>query len=115
MKKTNEFDDYCDLDPTKICDNCCKCIESGEEYAEYDLDLTDKIEELEEVVLPFDWQETDSECDDEVDAANVAPLDIDPKLMAEWEAKLRDYEEYEEEQREEGDKGEFGINVDVEL
>lgn len=21
--------DKCDLDPTKICDNCCKCIESN--------------------------------------------------------------------------------------
>lgn len=21
--------DVCDLDPNKICDNCCKCIESG--------------------------------------------------------------------------------------
>lgn len=22
-----EEDDTCDLDPNKICDNCCKCIE----------------------------------------------------------------------------------------
>ncbi len=113
MAKTDEFDDYCDLDPTKICDSCCKCIESGEEYSEYNIELTDKIEDLEEVVLPFNWEETDSDCDDDVDSANVAPLDIDPKLMAEWEAKLRDYEEYEEEQ-EEGEEG-FEINADVDL
>ena len=25
-------DDYCDLDPTKICDNCCKCIDSDKNY-----------------------------------------------------------------------------------
>ena len=25
-------DDYCDLDPKKICDNCCKCIESDKNY-----------------------------------------------------------------------------------
>ncbi len=25
-------DDYCDLDRTKICDNCCKCIETDKNY-----------------------------------------------------------------------------------
>lgn len=25
-------DDYCDLDKTKICDNCGKCIESDKNY-----------------------------------------------------------------------------------
>ena len=24
--------DFCDLDPTKICDNCCKCIDSDKNY-----------------------------------------------------------------------------------
>lgn len=24
----------CDLDSSKICDNCCRCIESGSDYAE---------------------------------------------------------------------------------
>ena len=23
----DELDDRCDLDPNKICDNCCKCLE----------------------------------------------------------------------------------------
>lgn len=114
MEKTDELNDYCDLDPTKICDNCCKCIENGEEYAEYSIELTDRIEELAEAALPFDWEDADMECDDAVDAANVAPLDIDPKLMAEWEAKLRDYEEYEEEQQEgEGDDFDFEADVDI--
>lgn len=27
-----ENDDRCDLDPNKICDNCCKCIESDKNY-----------------------------------------------------------------------------------
>ena len=27
-----EDNDYCDLDPNKICDNCCKCIEGDNEY-----------------------------------------------------------------------------------
>lgn len=25
-------DDICDLDPDKICDNCCKCIEPDKNY-----------------------------------------------------------------------------------
>ena len=30
-----ECDDRCELDPSKICDNCFKCLESsGQEYAE---------------------------------------------------------------------------------
>ena len=31
--------DYCDLDPTKICDNCCKCIDSGKDYEDFQIDL----------------------------------------------------------------------------
>lgn len=32
--KTTETqeDDFCDLDPNKICDNCCKCIETDKNY-----------------------------------------------------------------------------------
>lgn len=30
--------DRCDLDPNKICDNCGKCIDSGEEYAKLSID-----------------------------------------------------------------------------
>lgn len=28
----DENDDYCDLDPTKICDSCGKCIEPDKNY-----------------------------------------------------------------------------------
>ena len=28
----SESDDRCDLDPTKICDNCCKCLELDKNY-----------------------------------------------------------------------------------
>lgn len=32
-KKNLEVDDdFCDLDPNKICDNCCKCIETDKNY-----------------------------------------------------------------------------------
>ena len=28
----------CDLDNTKICDNCCKCIDSGSDYNSINID-----------------------------------------------------------------------------
>ena len=31
----------CDLDPSKICDNCGKCIEDNRDYAE--IEITDVI------------------------------------------------------------------------
>lgn len=31
-KKEEIEDDFCDLDPKKICDNCCKCIEPDKNY-----------------------------------------------------------------------------------
>ena len=31
-------DSYCDLDPTKICDNCFKCLESDSDYATVEID-----------------------------------------------------------------------------
>lgn len=30
-------DDTCDLDPSKKCDNCCKCIEVTSDYAEIEI------------------------------------------------------------------------------
>ncbi len=30
--------EMCDLDPDKVCDNCGKCIETGEEYAKIMID-----------------------------------------------------------------------------
>lgn len=36
LKDVSEFneceDDFCDLDKTKICDNCGKCLEEGKNY-----------------------------------------------------------------------------------
>ncbi len=91
MAERNEMD-YCDLDPTKLCDNCCRCIESGEDYEEFQLEqLTDAISTLDELAeLPFDFDDEDDEY--VFDSSSVAPLEIDPQLMAEWEKKLRIYE-----------------------
>lgn len=116
-------DDYCDLDPTKLCDNCCKCLEKGEAYRVLRADMhlaempAEAWEEMEApipadaeadypeayrepVTLPLDDEDWyDFEDDD--DAAfsfgkNVAPLEIDPALLAEWEAKLADIEQSEQ-------------------
>lgn len=32
-------DDACDLDPGKICDSCCKCIEVKQDYIEIPVEL----------------------------------------------------------------------------
>lgn len=31
-------DNYCDLDPTKICDNCFKCLEIDSDFAAVEID-----------------------------------------------------------------------------
>ena len=31
-------DNLCDLDPTKICDNCFKCLETDSDYASVEID-----------------------------------------------------------------------------
>ena len=92
MSQLNEMD-YCDLDPTKICDNCCRCIEKNDDYEEFQIELTDSVSTLEELAeLPFDLYEEDEGDEYTFDPTNVAPLEIDPALMAEWERKLRIYE-----------------------
>lgn len=83
MDKCVPENDYCDLEPGKICDNCCRCIdEPGKEYNT--------------VLADFELLEEDYVLDD-VNVLNE-PLerpDIDPALLAEWEEKLRKLEEEE--------------------
>lgn len=83
MDKRVPENDYCDLEPGKICDNCCRCIdEPGKEYNT--------------VLADFELLEEDYVLDD-VNVLNE-PLerpDIDPALLAEWEEKLRKLEEEE--------------------
>lgn len=98
-------DDYCSLDPSKLCDNCCKCLEPHEAYrvihADMSLDqmpqeteLSDIEEGLPEAYLHLTEIPLDEEALDEDDefefGKNLPPLDIDPELLAEWEAKLAD-------------------------
>lgn len=103
--------DYCDLEPGKICDNCCRCLDIDKSYNEIEADFsrTDHIEEIGEGPdLLFDdgLDDLDEAYGDEIyedeayesgegedcDSSRVAPLEIDPALQAEWEERLRAYE-----------------------
>ncbi len=76
--------DRCDLDPNKVCDNCCKCIETDEEYRTLPVGLDP------ESTLVFHPGE-----EEKLSAESMPAFDIDPALLAEWEEKLRRAEEAE--------------------
>ena len=38
MDETVDDDIYCDLDPTKICDNCFRCLETDADYEIVEID-----------------------------------------------------------------------------
>ncbi|NCB31902.1 MAG: hypothetical protein EOM66_10910 [Clostridia bacterium] len=84
--------DYCDLDPTKVCDNCCRCLDMDKQYNEVEAELsrTDRIDDgaLLEFPLDFYEEEEGGQCD----ASQVAPIEIDPALKEEWETRLKAYE-----------------------
>lgn len=74
--------DYCDLDPNKICDNCCKCL--NKDGADY-MDVNASFDAASMRVYYAD--ETD-----ELPEDDLPPMDVDPMLLAEWEEKLRQAE-----------------------
>ena len=80
-KYTLVDNDFCDLEPGKICDNCCRCIDSPE--AEYNGVLAEFDVLSDEYVL------------DDVNVINESSesAEIDPALLALWEEKLHQYEE----------------------
>jgi len=88
-----EEQDYCDLDPTKLCDNCCRCIESNRDYEEFDIELTHRIEDIQDMLEADDMLLLN---DDEIwdndpgQSGGVSPIDIDPMLAAEWERRLKE-------------------------
>ncbi len=73
--------DYCDLDPKKICDNCCKCIEKK------DADYRGVKAEFDESTMRVYYAE-----EEDAMLADLPPMDIDPDLVEEWEKKLREAE-----------------------
>lgn len=54
--------EVCDLDSNKICDNCGKCIESGDDYNIVDVDLISENGE-EPLNYHFDDEEEDTQDD----------------------------------------------------
>lgn len=51
--------DICDLDPNKICDNCCVCIENGADYKSVEIDEIIEDESF-EPELEEDWKYDES-------------------------------------------------------
>lgn len=66
----------CDLDPTKVCDNCCKCIEVDSDYGE--------------IVIDAVFEDTSSEEYGEYVGQELEIDKPDEKLIREWDEKLRD-------------------------
>lgn len=97
MERENDWDsDFCDLEPGKICDNCCRCLDMDKDYNEVEASLlrTDAVVSLDDkdgedaYAYYFEpWEDAEEADDEEID-----PIQIDPALMAEWEARLRAYE-----------------------
>lgn len=97
MERVNDWDSgFCDLEPGKICDNCCRCLDMDRDYNEIEASLL----RTDDIVSIGDWggEEADSyyfeswEESEEPDNEEIQPIQIDPALMAEWESRLRAYE-----------------------
>ena len=104
MTKRVPENDYCDLEPGKLCDNCCRCIdEPGREFNT--------------VLAEFELLSEDYVLDD-INVLNE-PLErpnIDPALLAEWEEKLRALEEEEraaEAEREKARSRDMLLAIDI--
>ncbi len=78
-------DDRCDLDPNKICDNCCKCIDNSD--SDYKVVLADMALDESEGYLVEKAGETES---DDVEERYIGVPD---ELLAEWNDKLQKYEQ----------------------
>ena len=80
--------DICDLDPKKICDNCGKCIESGNDYNIMDVDLT--VENGDE---PLNYHfDNESEEDEE---EFFADEDFEEDFSDDFENDVEDYDDQE--------------------
>lgn len=66
----------CDLDPTKVCDNCCKCIEVSADYGEILIDAV--------------FEDTNGAEYTEFIGQEIVIEKPDEKLVHEWDEKLRD-------------------------
>ncbi len=78
--------DICDLDPNKICDNCCKCLEKG------DTDYMNVSASFDADSMRVYFGDDEDEGEEDWLNGDLPPMDIDPALLAEWEEKLRKLE-----------------------
>ncbi len=92
-----EADDICDLDPNKICDNCCKCLEQqagidedGFKVISAQLASEPPEEDVSEQASAIAALFGGDEDGEEADSEELDPIGVPPELMAEWEAKLRE-------------------------
>ncbi len=88
--------DICDLDPKKICDNCGKCIDSGDDYNIMDVDLT-----VENESVPNNYH-YDGEAEDDEDEFFDEDFEEDYDAADDF-----DYDEDEDDGGFEFDFGEF--------
>ena len=86
--------DICDLDPKKICDNCGKCIESGNDYNIVDVDLT--VED-ESVPKNYHYEGETEETDEEF---------YDEDFEEDFDDEIEDFE-FDEEEDDDDDGFEF--------
>lgn len=77
--------DRCDLDPEKLCDNCCKCIDEWEgNFAQ--IPVRDIVTEQTEAYLNEFYEDEEEGEGDVTASAYELP---DAGLLAEWEEKLK--------------------------
>lgn len=74
--------DLCDLDASKICDNCCKCLVKDD--ADYCV-MSATFDPESMRIYYADEEDEEFDCEQ----SDLPPLEIDPALLLEWEEKLR--------------------------
>lgn len=91
--KNFEEDDFCDLDPEKICDSCEKCL--GLTNSDYRIVRVDGLMEnenyvdIDEYLSEDEIHDLDSEYDEaENDAFDVDYIEDIPELKEEYEKKI---------------------------
>ena len=90
----HEENDICDLDPNKVCDNCCKCLDRTQEFADENgyrvivAEFNPEEESASEREQASAIAALFREAEEDGDYEELDSLDIPPELMAEWEAKL---------------------------
>lgn len=97
IKNANEIfddfdgDDICDLDPSKMCDSCEKCLGLDiSDYREIRLDgLINELSEVEEYILQDDTLSKSSD-DDVVDSFEVQYIEDIPELKEEYDKKVNE-------------------------